>query len=170
LADWGAVLMAQIQLSDFPSNEWTASQDISQYAQAQAWLERAVRLDPFNRAANHRLGLIALQSRDFNTATRYLEAALLEDASHPGVIKNLGYAYVWAGLYDQALPLLAQIPEAGQELGYYVDWWKAQGRADLAQNAAQMRARLAGGTLLRSRPLCASTSIRTIKFPLGSSL
>jgi tetratricopeptide (TPR) repeat protein len=160
MADWGAVLLSQVQLSDFPSNEWTASQDISQLAQAQAWLERAVRLDPSNRTANHRLGLIALQSRDYDAATDYLKVAHLQDASHRGVIKNLGYAYVWAGQYDQALPLLAQIPEAGQELGYYTRWWKGQGRADLAQNAARMIARLAGGTLLRSAPFYAMTTDR----------
>jgi thioredoxin-like negative regulator of GroEL len=68
------------------------------------------------------------------------------------VIKNLGYAYVWAGRYDQAQPLLAQIPEAAQELDYYIDYWKAQGRADLAQHAAQMRTRLDGQTNLRWLP------------------
>ena len=146
MANQGAVLMARVQLADFPSHQWEDGQDLSRLAPAQAWLERAVHLDPASRTANHRLGLIALQRRDFTTATRYLEAALHLDPSHYGVIKNLGYAYVWAGQYDQAQPLLAQIPEAKQELHNYNVWWQAQGRADLAHQAQEMRTRLAGGT------------------------
>lgn len=146
LANRGAVEMAQVQLRDFPSGEWNSPQDASQLALAQTWFEQALRLDPSNRAANHRLGLIALQRKDFPAAIGYLEAALRQDPGHRGVLKNLGYAYVWAGEYEQAGALLRQIEEAKQELRTYVWWWQAQGRSDLAQNAEQMRLLLAGGT------------------------
>jgi len=152
MANLGAVQMAQVQLSHFPNNEWQGSQDLARLAPAQEWLERAVRLDPSNRTANHRLGLIALQREDFAGAIRYLQVALDQDPAHRGVIKNLGYAYAWAGQYEQAQTLLAQIPEAKQELRTYVWWWQAQGRADLAQYAEQMRTWLAGGTSLLPRP------------------
>jgi hypothetical protein len=160
-ADWmanrGAVLMAQAQLSNFPSNEWNNGQDISHLADAQGWLERAVQLAPSNRTANHRLGLIALQSKDFTQAIQFLQVALRQNPTHRGVIKSLGFAYVWAGQYEQALPLLSQIPEAKQELQTYVWWWQAQGRIDLAHNAELMQTRLAGGTSLIHHPAYVST-------------
>lgn len=152
LANRGAVELARVQLSDFPSTEWDRPADAWQLALAQVWFEQALSLDPSNRTANHRLGLIALQRKDFTAAIRYLEAALRQDPGHRGVLKNLGYAYVWAGEYEQAQPLLAQVMEAKQELRTYVWWWQSQGRPDLAQNAEQMRQLLAGGTSLLKRP------------------
>jgi energy-converting hydrogenase Eha subunit A len=161
-ADWlanrGAVLMAQVQLRRFPQNVWDHEDDLSQLEPVQGLLEQAVQLDPLNLAANYRLGLIALQRKDFQQAVGYLEAALQRGADHRGVIKNLGYAYVWAGQYDLALPLLAQIPEAKQELQTYIWWWAAQDRNDLAQNAEQMKTRLAGGTSLLSKPAFVSNA------------
>jgi tetratricopeptide (TPR) repeat protein len=155
MANQGAVLMARAQLSDFPSHRWEDARELPRLAPARAWLERAVSLDPENRTANHRLGLIALLDQDFPAAIGYLEAAHRQDPSHYGVIKNLGYAYAWAGRYDQAQQLLRQIPEAKQELGNYSRWWQTQGRDDLSHNASEMRARLMGGSFQRNSGGCA---------------
>jgi hypothetical protein len=80
--------------------------------------------------------------RDFSTATSYLETAYNIDDGHRGISKALGYGYTWSGEFDLAAPLLAQIPEAGQELSTYIWWWETQGRGDLAENANSMLAYL----------------------------
>jgi tetratricopeptide (TPR) repeat protein len=162
MADQGAVRMARVQLNDFPSHQWDDALELPRLAPAQAWLERAVSLDPENRTANQRLGLIALQRQDFRKAIGYLEAAHRQDPSHYGVIKNLGYAYAWAGQYDLAQQLLAQIPEAKQELGNYRLWWQTQGRDDLSHKASEMRARLMGGSFQKASGDCALFARNTL--------
>jgi lipopolysaccharide biosynthesis regulator YciM len=102
------------------------------------YFRRAIGQDANNRTANHRLGLIAMQRRDFSSAVSYLESAHWINSDHRAIIKSLGYAYAWSGEFDEATPLLAQILEARQELSTYIWWWQTQGREDLAQNANHM--------------------------------
>jgi O-Antigen ligase/Tetratricopeptide repeat len=143
LANLGAVSMARVQLSDFPTNQWRDGDVGDTLVGAQGLFEHAISFDPANLTANYRLGLIAMLNQDFQTAIDYLDVAYRMDPEHRGVVKNLGYAYVWAGELDQAQDLLTEIPEAKQELGVYSWWWAVQGRSDLAQNAEEMARRLA---------------------------
>ncbi|MBE0411742.1 MAG: tetratricopeptide repeat protein, partial [Anaerolineales bacterium] len=137
-ANLGAVEMARIELDDFPSGQWDDGGRAVLLEPAQGYFLRALDYDPDNRTANHRLGLIAMQQRDFSTATSYLVSAHQLDSDHRGISKNLGYAYAWSGEFDQAAYLLAHIPEARQELSTYTWWWGTQGREDLAENANRM--------------------------------
>ena len=144
-ADLGALRMAQVELRGFPGGEWLDErQALAQYAPARWLLERALALDPANRTANQRLGLLAMKAQDFPQAVRYLEAASRQAPDHRGVRKALGYAYAWAGLQAQAAQALAGLSEARQELQAYSTWWAAQGRPDLAQRAAHLAASLPG--------------------------
>jgi tetratricopeptide (TPR) repeat protein len=79
-----------------------------------------------------------MQEGDFQKAVSFLEAALKADKTHRGIVKNLGYSYLWLGQYDQAQVLLERLPEARLELTAYAGWWKIQGRNDLAAKAAWM--------------------------------
>lgn len=166
LANLGAVRMAQVQLSEFPTNEWNDRQDVGALAGAQRFFEQALSLDPTNRTANHRLGLIAMLRQDYPSAIGYLDAALRRDPGHRGVVKNLGYVYVWAGHYDKAQALLVNVPEAKRELRVYSWWWATHGRADLAQNAEQMIHRLAILDSLHYRVSYISSKPRSAK-PVG---
>ena len=56
--------------------------------------------------------------------------------NHRGIIKSLGYSYLWSGDFQNAQVLLTQIPEAEQELDVYTWWWDTQGRNDLSENAS----------------------------------
>jgi O-antigen ligase len=137
-ANLGSVEMARIELADFPTGQWDEGSRIALLEPAEEYFLRALELYPINRTAQHRLGLIALQRRDFPTAISYLEAAYRTDKDHRGIHKSLGYAYAWSGEFDLAYQLLTQIPEARQEMSTYVWWWQGQGRNDLADNAATM--------------------------------
>ena len=141
-ADLGAVHMARAELVDYPTGAWTEVANSDEMDLAEEYFEKALRFDIKNRTANHRLGRIATGRRDFPAAVSYLETAHAADFSHRGVQKGLGYAYVWAGQLDQAVTLLADIPEAGYELGVYFWWWETKGRGDLAERAAAMVERL----------------------------
>jgi tetratricopeptide (TPR) repeat protein len=141
-ADLGAVRMAQTELAGFPSGKWTDDFQLEELKPAERLFEQALRHDERNRTANHRLGLIALGRREFPTAVSYLENAYQADQRHRGIWKALGYSYVWAGQFDQAMVMLAQIPEASDELTVYIWWWGTQDRKDLAQRAATMVKRL----------------------------
>ena len=146
LAQWyanlGSVMMARIELGNFPAGGWDTGANLSALTTAPSSFERALELDPANRTAHHRLGLIAMLRRDFSEAVAHLEQAYAADSSHRGIRKTLGYSYVWAGEPDLAAPMLSAIPEASQEMGVYVWWWGVQGRQDLAAQAESMAEQL----------------------------
>lgn len=147
LASWyanrGAVAQAQAELPAIQLPV-TASQvrRRADLTRAQDFFQRALQLDPQNRVAHSRLGLIALDRYDFPQAVTHLEAAYRADKTNRAVVKALGYAYTWTARYDEALPLLRQIPEAALELGYSAADWQKLGRADLARSASLMVQRL----------------------------
>ena len=141
-ANLGSVQLAKVELDGFPSSEWAGKELISKLGEAETSLLSAVRLDPSNRTANHRLGLIAMHHGDFESAAGYLEAAREQTPRHRGIVKSLGYCYVWWGDFDMAQRLLSEIPETNHELDVYVWWWETQGRLDLSANAFQLYSRL----------------------------
>lgn len=141
-ANLGAVQMSQVELKDFPTGQWATSEIVPRLEMADTTLHSALRYDPRNRTANYRLGLISMLRRDYKTAAANLETAYQEAPNHRGIIKSLGYCYVWLGDMDKARLLLNQIPEAQHEMGVYIWWWETQGRPELSQNASIMMSRL----------------------------
>lgn len=146
-ANLGAVRMAQVELSAWPDAGWVGDEQAAALRPIAARFDRALALDGENRAANYRLGLIALQGRDFSTAVKHLEAARRLDPAHPGVRKTLGLAYAWTGDYEKSGDLLQYVPGAAAELDVYTWWWSTQGREDLAERAAEMLNYLENNTL-----------------------
>jgi hypothetical protein len=74
--------------------------------------------------------------QNFELASKYLNTAYEVAPDHRGVVKSLGYCYVWLGDLEKAELLLSKIPEAQEELDVYVWWWDTQGRDDLSNKAA----------------------------------
>lgn len=141
-ANLGAIQMSQVQLKDFPTNEWETAEIVPRLEMAETTLQTALRYEPQNQTANYRLGLISMLRQDFQTAAAKLDMAYEQAPSHRGIIKSLGYCYVWLGDMDKAQPLLDHIPEAQDEMKVYIWWWGTQGRPDLSENASRMVARL----------------------------
>ncbi len=141
-ANYGAVQMARVELRGWPTGEWDDGSRVSELADAEAKFRQSLALNPANRTAQYRLGLIAMQKRDYNTAVGHLEQALSGASQHPGVRKSLGYSYAWLAEYDRSEQTLAAIPEADSELETYGWWWKTQGRNDLAAMSLLMAERL----------------------------
>jgi tetratricopeptide (TPR) repeat protein len=139
LANLGAVRMARVQLADFPAGAWDEKLTSNALDQAEDLLQQSLAWNPRNRSANQRLGLIAMLRWDFQAACPFLQKAYQADPGHRGVVKNLGYCLAWTAQYGEALPYLARIPEARQELSAYAGWWLARGHSDLAENARRMR-------------------------------
>lgn len=135
-ANLGAVQLAKLELDGFPRSEWAES--VPGLEAAEASLRTALRFDPLNRTANHRLGLISMLHGDFESAADYLEAAREQSPGHRGIVKSLGYCYVWLAEFDKARMLLSEISEAQGELNVYVWWWDVRGRQDLSANAGQL--------------------------------
>ncbi|MEJ2706175.1 MAG: O-antigen ligase family protein [Anaerolineales bacterium] len=138
----GAVQMAKVELSDYPSGEWKSGQNLNDLQPAEISLIRALRINPDNRTAQHRMGLIALLHQDFPAAVGHLERAYELDPGHRGIRKALGYSYAWDGKLDQSVSMLADIPEAESEMKVYIHWWQQQNREDLALKAQQVYTRL----------------------------
>ncbi|MGD8753435.1 MAG: O-antigen ligase family protein [Anaerolineales bacterium] len=134
-AGLGAVHMARVELADFPSGEWDDGSHIEALSPAADLYRRALQLNPDNRTAHHRLGLIAMLRRDFSNSVTQLDRAHELDPGHRGVRKALGYSYTWAGQPEEAIAMLAKIPEAKQEMSIYIRWWGKQGRPDLSAHA-----------------------------------
>jgi tetratricopeptide (TPR) repeat protein len=136
--------MSQAELKNFPTNQWATSDMVPRLAAAEATLQTALQYDARNQTANYRLGLISMLRRDYKSAAANLEAAYQETPNHRGIIKNLGYTYVWLGDLDKAQKLLDQIPEAQHEMEVYIWWCETQDRPDLSENASRMVSRLNG--------------------------
>lgn len=138
----GAIQMARVELADYPRDEWDDGSRVGLLDEAGENLEHALLLNERNRTAWHRLGLIALQERDFTAAVGALATAHALDPNHRGITKAYGYTLVWAGRVEEAVPLLADVPEAATEMGVYTWWWSVQGREDLSKRAQEARDRL----------------------------
>lgn len=153
-ANVGAVEMARHELNGFPVARWDERKDLSDLKLARRYLSYALELDPNNRAATYRLGLIAMLEGNFAEATPRLEAALTGRSIPRGLAKALGYSHTWLGNYTRASELLMSVPEARYEMQVYSWWWGTQNRPDLAERAAEMELRLAAlGAEVNSDPL-----------------
>jgi O-Antigen ligase len=149
-ADLGAVEMARVELAGWQSSPWDAPIPLTAFGSANALFEQAVRIDPANRTALQRLGLIAEREDDFTLAVTELATAYQDDPGHRGVAKSLGYDYAWLGQIEQARTYLVTIPEAPSEMDAYAWWWKEHGRPDRSAYAAQTAAVLrASATAIR---------------------
>jgi tetratricopeptide (TPR) repeat protein len=141
-ANLGAVQMARSELAGFPSGSWDLDQkqkilETSAGSSIPGLFIKAVQIYPGNVTAEYRLGLISLYQNDFKAALLHLQRAYQAAPDHRGIIKVLGYCYVWTDQIDQALPLLQQIPEAGKEMEVYAWWWIGKGSADIADRSAK---------------------------------
>lgn len=137
-ANLGAIQMARVELAGWPTNKWDDGHTLPELQPAKQLFNQALEIDPTNRTANHRLGMISMLERDYETAVDYLEAAQRIDDEHLGIRKTLAYSYLWANQLENARPLLVTIPEAQNELMVYVWWWGIQGRDDLVSQAESM--------------------------------
>jgi tetratricopeptide (TPR) repeat protein len=146
-ANQGALEMAKVELAGFPTNAWAGPQMAAQLGSAEASLQQALQLNPYNQTANYRLGAIAMLRRDFDSARAYLEIAYQSAPHHRGIIKMLGYSYVWLNELDRAGTLLAHIPESKDELDVYSWWWGEQDRSDLSAQAKTMISKLSESDL-----------------------
>ena len=142
-ANMGAVKMAKVELAEFPTGKWSEGEELSKLRPAQLDFERALAYQSDNQTANHRLGLISMHARDYESASAYLQNAYEKDLTNRGLIKNLGYSYLWLGETEKARSLLSRIPEAKHELEVYIWWWKDQQRPDLSARASQLAASIA---------------------------
>jgi hypothetical protein len=141
-ADLGAVEMAKLDHEGRTFDQFIEPQAPEKYGEAVDLFEKALLLEPGNQTANYRLGLLAYRKGDYLTACPYLEKAHEADPGNRGIIKKLGYSYVWSGEIDQAEKFLMEIPEAGLEMDYFIWWWGTQNRKDLSEYAFQMVQRL----------------------------
>jgi O-antigen ligase len=137
-ANMGAVRMAKVELAGFPTGKWSEGQELSRFGPAELDFERALGYHSDNKTANHRLGLIRMTARDYQSAAEYLEKAYQKDPADRGVIKNLGYSYLWLGETEKARSLLYGMPEIKHELENYVWWWNDRQRPDLSDRASQL--------------------------------
>lgn len=140
LANQGALAQARIELPliNFPiptPGQVRRAEDLSA---TNDLFVKALRADPNNLTAHLRLGLVALDRADFPLALGHLQAAFAADPTNRAAVKALGYALVWSGQMDKAVPLLKQIPEAESELGYAAYDWSQRGRGDLSELASRM--------------------------------
>ncbi len=109
--------------------------------------ERALKTNPEQTTANRRLGIMALEDHNFDSAIGYLERAYAQEPRNQATLKSLGYAYLWAGRLDQAELLFKQVDfqrRLVDELHYWRWWWGTQDRQELSNYANEMLQRLSG--------------------------
>ena len=147
-ANLGALELARIELVGWPTNQWDTGENLERFEVASSLFEQALAIDAQNKTAHHRLGLIAMVQRDYETAVGHLERAAAQSTAHRGIAKSLGYSYTWTSQFDQAVQTLAIIPESRAEMAVYSNWWERLDRPDLATKAGEMMAILENVTIL----------------------
>jgi tetratricopeptide (TPR) repeat protein len=130
--------MSKTGLVNWPTGKWDQGGDTEKYAAAKELLSQSIRINPEQRTALYRLGLVSISERDYPSAMGYLERALAEDPTHPGIVKSLGLTYVWLGMYGKAGSLIGNLDDTYRELSVYKSWWLSQGRQDLSERAGAM--------------------------------
>jgi len=130
-ANLGAIEQAKAELSD------SLTQDARDaYLQAAtASYGRALLLDADNRAANLRLGNLAVADDRYEEGIAYLEIAWQLAPADPTARKALGLAYTWVGETDRAAALLQGTRDIVEELNVWAWWHGQEGRGQAALNA-----------------------------------
>jgi hypothetical protein len=137
----GAVYQTQADLSPYLDK---AERELA-LQQALDHFEHALALWPTQPDANRRIGMMALELRQFDVAVPYLERAYHREPHNQAALKLLGLAYLWTGRLEAAEPLLYQLDNQYgiiEELGNWHHWWARQERANLSEAAYQMARRL----------------------------
>jgi hypothetical protein len=140
-ANLGAIHQTRAELApnlDDSARETAAKLAVDDFA-------RALNLSSTQPVANWRLGLMALDRENFETAVTYLEQAYQHEPGNQPTLKALGLAYLWVGRLDDAEKLLRQIDDQGElieELGNWSNWRKSQGQTKLSEYADEMARRL----------------------------
>jgi tetratricopeptide (TPR) repeat protein len=142
LANLAALEMGHLQLTGWPNVAWYDPNFVQAVQPTEALFRQALELDPHNVTALYRLGLIALERRQFDAAADTLASAYQQAPGHRGIRKLLGYARLWQGQTDKAAALLADLPEISQELDYYAWWWGSQDQPNLAVQAQTLLTRI----------------------------
>lgn len=137
-ANWGAVAMSRVELSNWPEELKKADTHKVVFENISGYFIKALQWNPSNRTACHRLGIIALDRGDYYNAEEFLEPAYSQAPDHRGVKKTLGYAYAWQGKLPAAHRLLSSFPEVKDELSAYAWWWQTQNHQDLSIIASHL--------------------------------
>jgi tetratricopeptide (TPR) repeat protein len=140
-ANWGAIYQTKADLSPY----LTTDEQFLMQLRAVHYFETAQQLAPNQPTANRRLGMIALENRQFDVAVTRLQIAAVQEPHNQATLKALGLAYLWTGQLDQAEEQLRQLDsqyEIVEELGNWQNWWLRQGFENLSDYAVVMGSRL----------------------------
>lgn len=137
-ANFGAVAMSRVELSNWPEKLEKADTHTIEFEKISGYFIQALQWYPSNRTALHRLGLIALDKGEYNKAEDLLEPAFSQAPDHRGIKKTLGYAYAWQGQLPAARQLLLPFPEVKDELSAYAWWWQSQNHPELSALAIRL--------------------------------
>jgi hypothetical protein len=142
-ANLGAILMAKVELSGYPTQSWDEGSHSSDLTSSILYFQNALADDPANPTANYRLGLIDLGNRNFAGAISFLQKADRSEPGHRGIRKTLGLSYAWNGQIESATQMLKGVPEMQAESQTYAWWWQTQEREDLSTYAVALNSALA---------------------------
>ena len=133
-ANQGCVAQAQADLSPVLDD----GQRAILQEQAAEHYRRAIQIDPGNRTARQRLGLMLVEEDRFDDGVGHLEVAWQADPGNTTTQKGLGLAYVWVGELEEAQPLLVDVSGIVEELNVW-GWWRGtQQQTEQSLNAYRM--------------------------------
>lgn len=141
-ANLGVVEMARVHLAGWPTKLVDGERLLTVIGPAESSFQKALQYNPKQVTALYRLGMIAVERREFGQALQFLSRAYGANPNHHGIRKMLGYSYLWLGNIDKAAVYLKPDSEILTELDSYTYWWVTQNRADLSSLAQQLATRL----------------------------
>jgi hypothetical protein len=140
-ANMGAVYQTQ---ADLTKNLDESIRD-SLRANAISEFEQAINIQPDQVVAHRRLGMMALNNQDFDTAITHLEVAYPQEPTNQATVQALGLSYLWTGQLDKAEQTLRQldrVEELAKDLPNRQKRWEKDGYSDIAAYTGEMAERL----------------------------
>ena len=130
-----SINIAKVQLENWPTGEWSRYENSAALEFSEISLEDLLSKHPGHSPTLYKLGLINLEKKEFSLAVKRLVVAHQNNPQHPGIKKNLGFAYLWNNDIDNAKQILAEVPNAKEELFAYIWWWEGLNEPELSKNA-----------------------------------
>jgi O-antigen ligase len=135
VATWHANLGCVLQARGDLLASLTDGQRATLGREAADHYRRAIQVDPHDRTARQRLGVILMDENRFSEAVEHLQVAWQADPDNTTTHKALGLAYVWVGELARARPLLQDVPDIVAELNTWAWWRSTQGQMEQSVNA-----------------------------------
>lgn len=146
LSNWGAVRQSRLELSTYAWPDWPIQDAVRREVDLtipRAYYEQALAIDPYNVAANRRLGQIALSLGEYEAALTHLERAYTIAPWDNGTRQMWGEALIVTGKVERGTVLWSDVANDRGQLNIRAYWYGSLGDGERRERINQALASIA---------------------------